>query len=133
MNLRTTLIVWLTCAGVAAVVGGANPDSPRPADWPHWAGPKGDCTTGEKGLLKQWPEKGPPVLWRTRVGTGSNHPSVAGDDLCFAQLDDDSLHETVKCLDASTGKEKWKHTYAVPPVYTVGWGELGVRATPTIT
>jgi outer membrane protein assembly factor BamB len=122
MYLRTTVIAWLAC-GVAATA----------ADWPHWAGPKGDCTTDEKGLLKQWPDKGPPVLWRARVGTGSNHPSVAGDDLCFAQLDEDSLHETVRCLDANTGKEKWKHTYEVPPVYSVGWGELGVRATPTIT
>jgi outer membrane protein assembly factor BamB len=84
-------------------------------------------------LLKQWPKEGPPVLWRIKVGTGSNHPSVAGDDLCFAQLDDDSLHETVKCIDVNTGKEKWSHTYEVPPVYAVGWGELGVRATPTIT
>jgi outer membrane protein assembly factor BamB len=36
-------------------------------------------------------------------------------------------------VDAATGKDKWSHTYEVPPVYTVGWGELGVRATPTIT
>jgi len=119
---RTTLIVWLACAGIATA-----------ADWPHWAGPKGDCTTDETGLLKQWPKEGPKALWRIPVGAGSNHPSVAGDDLCFAQLDDDLRHETVKCLDANTGKEKWSHTYAVPPVYSVGWGVLGVRATPTIT
>jgi outer membrane protein assembly factor BamB len=103
------------------------------ADWPHWAGPKGDCTTDEKGLLQSWPKEGPPVLWRIPVGTGSNHPSVAGDDLCYGQLDDDSLHETFKCIDANTGKEKWHHSYEVPPVWHVGWGELGVRATPTIT
>lgn len=133
MNLRATLIVWLVCASVASAADKAATASSGAADWPHWAGPRGDCTTAEKGLLKQWPKKGPRVLWRIRVGTGSNHPSVAGDDLCLAQLDDDSLHETVKCLDANTGKEKWSHTYEVPPVYTVGWGELGVRATPTIT
>jgi outer membrane protein assembly factor BamB len=113
--------MWLACVGTAE------------ADWPHWAGPKGDCTTDEKGLLKQWTQEGPKVLWRIPVGIGSNHPSVAGDDICYAQLDDDSKHETVKCLDANTGKEKWSHTYEVPPAYTVGWGKLGVRATPTIT
>jgi outer membrane protein assembly factor BamB len=102
-------------------------------DWPHWAGPQGNCTTNAKGLLKSWPKDGPPVLWRIRVGTGSNHPSVAGNVLCFAQLDEDGLHESIKCLDASSGQEKWSHTYEVPPVYHVGWGELGVRATPTIT
>jgi outer membrane protein assembly factor BamB len=129
MYLSTMLIVYLACASAA---GGDKVamSSPGVADWPPWAGPKGNCTTDEKGLLKAWPKEGPSVLWRIRVGTGSNHPSVAGDDLCFAQLDDDSLHETVKCLDANTGKEKWSHTYEVPPVYKVGWGELGVRATP---
>jgi outer membrane protein assembly factor BamB len=122
VNLKITSIVWLVCTSLASA-----------GDWPHWAGPNGDCTTDEKGLLKEWPKEGPAVLWRIRVGVGSNHPAVADDDLCFAQLDDDSLHETVRCLDANTGKEKWSHTYEVPPVYTVGWGELGVRATPTIT
>jgi outer membrane protein assembly factor BamB len=58
---------------------------------------------------------------------------VAGADLCFGQLDEDSLHESFKCVDATTGKEKWHHTHEVPPVWHVGWGELGVRATPTIT
>jgi outer membrane protein assembly factor BamB len=126
VNLRTTLLAWLVSAATFAAAADQ-------ADWPHWAGPRGDCTSAEKGLLKAWPKEGPRVLWRAKIGAGSNHPAVAGDDLCFAQLDDDSAHETVKCLDASTGKEKWSHTYEVPPVYTVGWGELGVRATPTIT
>ncbi len=114
-----------------AAVGTASAEDK--SDWPHWAGPRGDCTSDATGLLKQWPKEGPPVLWRIKVGTGSNHPSVAGDDLCFAQLDDDETHETIKCLDAATGKEKWSHTYEVPPIFKVGWGELGVRATPTIT
>jgi hypothetical protein len=128
MNRNAPLFVWLICAS-AAWAG----DPPKSADWPHWAGPNSDCTSNEKGLLKEWPKDGPPVLWRIKVGTGSNHPSVAGDDLCYGQLDDDALHETFRCVDAGTGKEKWSHTYEVPPVYAVGWGELGVRATPTIT
>jgi outer membrane protein assembly factor BamB len=132
MYLRTMSIVWLMCTSAAAADTDAT-SSPTEADWPHWAGPNANCTTDATGLLKAWPKEGLSVLWRIPVGAGSNHPSVAGDDLCFAQLDDDSLHETVKCLDAHTGKEKWSHTYEVPPVYFVGWGELGVRATPTIT
>lgn len=133
MDRRAALITWLVGLSVALAVDTAASESPAVADWPHWAGPKGNCSTDEKGLLKEWPKEGPPVLWRIKVGTGSNHPSVADDDLCYAQLDDDSAHETIKCIDANTGKTKWSHTYDVPPVYTVGWGELGVRATPTIT
>ncbi len=131
MNRRILLIVWLICTATTRAAD--KPVSRMPADWPHWAGPKGDCSTDESGLLKAWPKEGPPVLWRMPVGTGSNHPSVAGDDLCFAQLDEDSEHETVICLNATTGKKKWSHTYQVPAVWGVGWGELGVRATPTIT
>jgi outer membrane protein assembly factor BamB len=128
MKPRTVFALWLACAATA-VVG----EQGAASDWPHWAGPSGNCSTDETGLLKQWPKGGPAVLWRIPVGTGSNHPSVAGDDLCYAQLDDDALHETIKCVDANTGRERWSHTYEVPPAYTVGWGELGVRATPTIT
>lgn len=119
---KMTLVIWLAMAGIAAA-----------SDWPHWAGPRGNCTTDETGLLKQWPEAGPPVLWRIPIGIGSNHPSVAGRDVCFAQLDEDAEHETIKCIDVETQQVKWSHTYPVPPIYHVGWGDLGVRATPTIT
>jgi outer membrane protein assembly factor BamB len=120
--LKTAFVAWLMISQIVVA-----------ADWPQWAGSKGDCTSDETGLLKQWPQNGPTVLWRIPVGTGSNHPSIAGNDLCYAQLDEDELHETIKCIDATTGKEKWSHSYEVPPIYHVGWGELGVRATPTIT
>jgi outer membrane protein assembly factor BamB len=131
----SVLMVCLVCACAASAADKVETKAAGGADWPHWAGPKGDCTTSEKGLLKAWPKEGPPVLWRMKIGTGSNHPSVVGDDLCFAQLDDDSEHETIFCVDANTGEKKWSHTYATPPLYTLnlGWGELGVRATPTIT
>jgi len=102
-------------------------------DWPQWAGPQGNCTSDEKGLLREWPKDGPKILWRIPVGTGSNHPSVAGDDLCYAFLEDNQRKETIKCVDANSGKEKWSYSYDVPPVWHVGWGMLGVRATPTIT
>ena len=132
MDFQVLLIACLASAPAAAAENVAA-RAAAVADWPHWAGPKGDCTTDQIGLLAVWPPEGPRVLWRIPVGTGSNHPSVAGDDLCFAQLDEDALHETIKCLDVNTATEKWSHTYEVPPVYHVGWGELGVRATPTIT
>jgi len=128
--MRTVILILMAAVPVSlADVGNERSGG----DWPHWAGPNGDCTSDEKGLLKEWPKNGPKVLWRIRVAAGSNHPSVAGDDVCFAQLEDDQRKETVRCVDAASGKDKWSHTYDVPPIYSVGWGELGVRATPTIT
>ncbi len=122
--MSTVLILAL----LAAVTQGANG-----GDWPRWAGPNANCTSDEKGLLREWPKEGPKVLWRIPVTAGSNHPSVAGDDVCFGQLEDDHRKETFKCVDAGTGKEKWSFTYEVPPIWSVGWGELGIRATPTLT
>ena len=132
MDHRAAFVLCLVCACAA---GAEQPDatSLAPTDWPRWAGPKGNCTSDEKGLLAEWPKDGPKVLWRVPVGTGSNHPSVAGDDLCYACLEDGADKETMKCLDANTGREKWHYTYNVFPQYWVGWGDLGVRATPTIT
>lgn len=112
-------------------------------DWPHWAGPNYNCTSNEKGLLKEWPKEGPKVLWKIPAGVGSNHPAVAGDDVCFAESGGDFQTESVRCVDLATGKEKWKYTYdthypanywgGVANTNLVGWGKLGVRATPVIT
>src|SRR4029079_18000434 len=111
----------------------SSPKAPGASDWPRWAGPRDNCTSEEKGLLRSWPKEGPKVLWRIPVAAGSNHPSVAGDELCFAQLEDNQKQETFKCVDANTGREKWSQNWEVPPIWHVGWGELGPRATPTIT
>lgn len=118
--------------GICGTAGSTAAGSSASGDWPRWAGPNGDCISTEKGFLRTWPATGPKVVWRIPVGAGSNHPSVAGDDLCYAQLEDNQRKETVKCIDANTGKEKWSHTHDVPPIWHVGWGALGVRATPTI-
>ena len=41
------------------------------ADWPQWRGPQRNGVSSESGLLKQWPEAGPKLLWRTsEVGSG---------------------------------------------------------------
>ena len=31
-----------------------------PGDWPQWRGPNRDGISKETGLLKQWPQQGPP-------------------------------------------------------------------------
>ena len=39
-------------------------------DWPQWFGPRRDGKSAETGLLKQWPEGGPPLLLKIS-GTGA--------------------------------------------------------------
>ena len=57
MKVRVTLT-----AVVVMVVAGSS----LAADWPQWHGPNRDGKSADTGLLKQWPENGPPLAWRDR-------------------------------------------------------------------
>jgi SAM-dependent methyltransferase len=48
----------------------------RADDWPQWRGPERGNISKEAGLLKEWPERGPPLLWKA-VGLGEGVASVA--------------------------------------------------------
>ena len=49
-------------------------------DWPQWRGPSRDGISQETGLLHEWPEGGPKLLWQiTDAGSGFATPSVVGD------------------------------------------------------
>jgi len=46
------------------------------ADWPQWRGPNRDGISKETGLLKQWPEGGPQLVWKA-TGAGGGYSSFA--------------------------------------------------------
>ena len=46
------------------------------ATWPGWRGPNRDAISTEKGLLAEWTEEGPPLLWQAD-GLGRGYASVA--------------------------------------------------------
>lgn len=45
-------------------------------DWPQWRGPNRDGVCRETGLLQQWPEGGPTLLWEL-AGMGAGYSTVA--------------------------------------------------------
>ncbi len=49
------------------------------ADWPRFRGPDGDGKSAETGLLKQWPEGGPPLVWEVD-GLGDGYSSAVMAD-----------------------------------------------------
>jgi len=79
-------------------------------DWPRWRGPNLNGLSHEKEWLSQWPKEGPPIAWKASVGTGYAAVSVSGDRLFTAGNDEEN--DTVFCLDATSGKQLWKHSYA---------------------
>src|SRR5437868_3772480 len=74
--LRRATTIGLTLA--AALVVFAAQVRTDAADWPQWRGPERTGISAETGLLKQWPEGGPKLLWKvTDLGSGYSTPSVS--------------------------------------------------------
>jgi outer membrane protein assembly factor BamB len=96
------------------------------ADWPQFRGPNRDAVSAERGWLAHWPESGAKVAWRAQVGKGHSAISVSGG-LAYT-MGWDGKEESVVCLDAATGKERWRKRY--PSDTIVQWP--GPRATPTV-
>src|ERR1043166_231687 len=99
-------------------------------DWPRLLGPLGNGVSRETGLLSQWPSNGPPVLWDKSIGTGYGAPSVLGDRLVFHHRV--QTNEIVECLDAPTGKTRWRYEY--PSHFEDPYGyNNGPRASPVLS
>lgn len=73
MNRRLVFSL-LSVFGLLAVTSlqAAKPDS----NWPQWRGPNRDGLSTEKGLLKNWQEDGPPLVWQAD-GLGKGYSSVS--------------------------------------------------------
>lgn len=99
------------------------------ADWPQWRGPHRDGISTETGLLTEWPEGGPPLVWKAgNLGGGYTTPSIAGGKIYGMGYRGDQ--EVVWVLDVKDGSEIWS-TVVGPAYREVGYAE-GPRATPTV-
>ena len=114
-------------------------------DWPQWLGPKRDGVWRETGILDKFPEGGPKIIWRTKIGAGYAGPAVSQGKVFVAdrhlatgaakaqnpfQRGEIPGTESIVCLDEKTGKLVWKHQYDC--AYTVSYA-AGPRATPTVS
>ncbi len=109
------------------VRGGAEESSGE--DWPCFLGPRQDGTSLETGILKVWPEKGPPVVWARRVGNAYSAPVTSrGRTVIFHRVKDE---EIIECLKSATGETIWKFPY--PTHYEDRYGyNNGPRSSATI-
>ncbi len=95
-------------------------------DWPQFGGPTRDNKSAETGLLKQWPEGGPKLLWTaTGIGHGFSCVAVAGGMVYITgNVGPDTV---ITALDLD-GKTAW--TAKNGSAYTRE--HPGTRSTPTI-
>jgi len=121
MCFRSWLSYLCLSAAICGLITGA--------DWPQFLGPNRNCTSSETGLLLSWPKDGLPKLWEKKIGEGFSGPVIAGERLILFQRVGDK--ETVECLDAATGKDRWKYDYPTNYRDALGKGN-GPRSTPLI-
>jgi outer membrane protein assembly factor BamB len=131
LRLLTTIAVLCLCFPVVSVPRPANM-APSTSDWPQWRGPDRNGISKESGLLKQWPEGGPKLLWQVNdIGDGYSTPSVVGSRI-YLMSNRGMENEFVQALSTQDGK----------PIWTTRVGNVGnpdqnppypkARSTPTV-
>jgi outer membrane protein assembly factor BamB len=96
------------------------------ADWPQFHGPRRDNISTETGLLKQWPEGGPKLLWQAD-GLGEGWSSVAIKDGRLYTAGEIGSNTVITALDLA-GKRLWQINNGTASRCPYPGG----RATPTI-
>jgi outer membrane protein assembly factor BamB len=77
------------------------------ADWPQWRGPRRDGVSQETGLLQEWPQGGPKLLWQLKdIGDGYATPAVAGGRV-YVLSNRGMDNEFVQALSVEDGKLLW--------------------------
>ena len=112
-------------------------------DWPQWRGPERDAVWREAGVTATFGDKPLDVVWRAPVDLGYAGPAVAEGKVYVADYTKrsgdvtnnpggrDRLEgvERVRCFDAATGEEFWRHEYERE--YFLSYPS-GPRCTPTV-
>ena len=107
------------------------PDPDRPGhDWPIFLGPRGTGVSDETGLLDEWPEEGPPILWGKRIGNGYSSPSVLGNRLVVHHRHRD--RDIIDCVRADDGSSIWSYDYETDYKDPYGYNN-GPRCSPVLT
>jgi outer membrane protein assembly factor BamB len=94
---RNLLALSLLLSGLPSAAAG---------DWSQWRGPDRDNVSKETGLLKEWPQGGPPLMWKAD-GLGEGVPSVSAVGGKVFVLGYRDNKEFLTALHATDGKPAW--------------------------
>jgi outer membrane protein assembly factor BamB len=127
MRVTTRHFMW--AALTLSLCGGSQVAA---EDWPQWRGPQRDGHSAETGLLREWPEKGPKLLYTVHgLGGGYSTPSVVGEFI-YLLNDEGPDNELVRCLKASDGSEVWSTRIGKVGAPDQQPAYPGARSTPTV-
>lgn len=108
------ILLLLTVSSTIAADGMIT--SPQ-AGWSQWRGPRRDGISEETGLLTQWPDEGPQLLWKTKdLGKGWSSPVITNDRIYLTgDIDDDlvifALDINGESIWQTKNGKSWKNPY----------------------
>jgi len=111
-------MVLLVCAAAASA-----------QDWPQWRGAGRDGKVQGFTAPEQWPTE-LTQKWSVAAGAGDATPALVGERLYVFTRQDDS--EVTLCLDAKTGNEVWRNSYAAQAVTGAAGRHPGPRSSPVV-
>ena len=121
MKVRLTMAVIVLIAVACSSMG---------ADWPQWRGPNRDGKSTDTGLVKEWTNDGPGLVWKaTGLGKGFSGISISSNRIF--SMGDEGSDCYARAYSLTDGKHIWstKTGKAGGP----GWGNFeGPRSTPTV-
>lgn len=101
------------------------------ADWPQWRGSNRDGKSADTGLLKQWPQEGPPLAWRIdKLGGGDAGPAIAAGRIFIMSNRGDQ--EVVWALSEKDGSEIWVRPLGPAFSQRASQGKEGPGCTPMV-
>jgi outer membrane protein assembly factor BamB len=98
------------------------------ADWAQWRGPQRDGHAPAGQPLPAELKAEPTFVWRIAAGPGLSSPVVAGGKVVAFDAQDG--RETVRVLEAASGREVWRE--AVDEPFSDSQGPTGPRCTPMV-
>jgi len=118
-------LLALMFALLSSILVGSSSNEP---DWPQWKGPDRTGLSKETGLLKEWPEGGPPLVWSIKgLGEGYGTVAIKGNRIYVqGTRDTDSV---LFCLNRADGQTVWMTPVGRRLDHEKGHGP---RSTPTV-
>lgn len=119
---------YLCAALLTCVVGWCGAPA-LAADWPQMLGPQGTGISPETGLIRQFPDGGPEMLWGVNLGQGFAGAAIEGGRVYVLDRQKDA-EDVLRCLDLTTGKDVWTPYVHEAPGASRGYN--GSRNPPTV-
>jgi len=126
--MKELRVISVLCALVFLLSASLSVAGQTNGEWPQWRGANRDGISKETGLLKQWPDGGPPLVWKASgAGRGYSSFSISKGRLYTQGLRGE--REYVIAFDVVTGKEVWATAHG--GAFRNDRGD-GPRGTPTV-